>query len=178
MKKEKQVKAYQRKTASGKTVVVKAHTAKYDAAEDKAKKAALAKKGAGDEFAIRGIDVKDFKDWYLFDDWDYPQEEWPESVRQADSAIRRNLGGDKKAYDKFCAKIDDNWTPGGYVRMHSAYVVHKNKVAPPPIVIMSGDEGKPSKKTPAKKTPSKTEETPASKKKAPRKSKRKGCKTC
>ena len=47
MKKEKQVKSYQRRTKSGKVVTVKAHTAKYDAAE-KAKEAAK-KKGAGKE---------------------------------------------------------------------------------------------------------------------------------
>lgn len=50
MKKEKQVKTYQRKTKSGKITTVKAHTAKYDAAEDMAKKAILARKGAGEEF--------------------------------------------------------------------------------------------------------------------------------
>lgn len=47
MKKEKQVKSYQRRTKSGKMITVRAHTAKYDAAE-KAKEAAK-KKGAGDE---------------------------------------------------------------------------------------------------------------------------------
>lgn len=47
MKKEKQIKSYQRKTKSGKTVTVKSHTAKYDATE-KAREAAK-KKGAGEE---------------------------------------------------------------------------------------------------------------------------------
>jgi len=47
MKKEKQIKSYQRKTKSGKMVTVKSHTAKYDAAE-KAREAAK-KKGAGEE---------------------------------------------------------------------------------------------------------------------------------
>lgn len=51
MKKEKQIKAYTRRTKSGKMVAVKAHTAKYDAA-DMAKEA-LKKKGAGDEFEQR-----------------------------------------------------------------------------------------------------------------------------
>lgn len=54
MKKEKQVKSYQRRTKSGKVVTVRAHTAKYDAAE-KAKEAAK-KKGAGDEIGkVKGI---------------------------------------------------------------------------------------------------------------------------
>lgn len=51
MKKEKQIKSYQRKTKSGKMVTVKAHTAKYDAAE-KAREAAR-KKGAGKELEER-----------------------------------------------------------------------------------------------------------------------------
>lgn len=51
MKKEKKVRAYQRRTKSGKTVTVRAHTASYEAAE-KAKEAAK-KKGAGDEIAER-----------------------------------------------------------------------------------------------------------------------------
>lgn len=51
MKKEKKVRTYQRRTKSGKTVTVRAHTASYEAAE-KAKEAAK-KKGAGDEIAER-----------------------------------------------------------------------------------------------------------------------------
>ena len=51
MQKEKKIKTYQRRTKSGKMVTVKAHTAKYDAAE-KAKEMAK-KKGAGDELDYR-----------------------------------------------------------------------------------------------------------------------------
>lgn len=51
MKKEKKVRTYQRRTKSGKLVTVKAHTAKYDAAE-RAKELAK-KKGAGDELEER-----------------------------------------------------------------------------------------------------------------------------
>lgn len=47
MKKEKKIKTYQRKTKSGKMVTVKAHTAKYDAAEKQ--KETAKKKGAGTE---------------------------------------------------------------------------------------------------------------------------------
>lgn len=50
MKKEKQVKSYQRRTKSGKVVTVKAHTAKYDAAD---KKEMTKKKGAGEELEER-----------------------------------------------------------------------------------------------------------------------------
>lgn len=48
MQKEKQVKSYTRRTKSGKTITVRAHTAKYDAAEE-VKKAFAKKKGAGEE---------------------------------------------------------------------------------------------------------------------------------
>lgn len=51
MKKEKQIRTYQRRTKSGKMVTVRAHTAKYDAA-DKAKEMAT-KKGAGKELEDR-----------------------------------------------------------------------------------------------------------------------------
>lgn len=51
MKKEKKVRTYQRRTKSGKLVTVKAHTAKYDAAE-RVKELAK-KKGAGDELEER-----------------------------------------------------------------------------------------------------------------------------
>lgn len=51
MKKEKKIRTYQRRTKSGKLVTVKAHTAKYDAAEHARE---LAKrKGAGDELEER-----------------------------------------------------------------------------------------------------------------------------
>ena len=51
MKKEKQIRTHQRRTKSGKMVTVRAHTAKYDAA-DKAKEMAT-KKGAGKELENR-----------------------------------------------------------------------------------------------------------------------------
>lgn len=51
MKKEKQVKSYQRRTKSGKMVTVRAHTATYDAAE--AAKEAAKKVGAGKELEER-----------------------------------------------------------------------------------------------------------------------------
>ena len=50
MKVEKKVRTYTRRTKSGKTVTVKAHTAKYEAAD---KKDAAKKKGAGKELEER-----------------------------------------------------------------------------------------------------------------------------
>lgn len=52
MKKEKQVRSYKRRTKSGKIVTVKAHTAKYEAADEKAKEVSK-KPGAGKELAER-----------------------------------------------------------------------------------------------------------------------------
>lgn len=52
MKKEKQVRSYKRRTKSGKTVTVKAHTAKYEAADEKAKEVSK-KPGAGKELEER-----------------------------------------------------------------------------------------------------------------------------
>lgn len=60
MKKEKKVRTYQRRTKSGKTVTVRAHTASYEAAE-KAKEAAK-KKGAGEELSSK---VKKGEEWKL-----------------------------------------------------------------------------------------------------------------
>ena len=71
MKKEKKIKAHTRRTKSGKTITVKAHTAKYDAA-DELKKAAK-KKGAGDELEKRRVIGE------------YPKNyEWIEDIPDAD----------------------------------------------------------------------------------------------
>lgn len=56
MKKEKQIKSYTRRTKSGKTVTVRAHSAKYDAA-DELVKSLLKKKGSGKEFEL-AVDTK------------------------------------------------------------------------------------------------------------------------
>lgn len=60
MKKEKKVRTYQRRTKSGKTITVRAHTASYEAAE-KAKEAAK-KEGAGEELSSK---VKKGEEWKL-----------------------------------------------------------------------------------------------------------------
>lgn len=52
MKKEKQVRSYKRRTKSGKIITVKAHTAKYEAADEKAKEVSK-KPGAGKELEER-----------------------------------------------------------------------------------------------------------------------------
>lgn len=65
MKKEKIIKTHTRKTKSGKTVTVRQHTAKYDAAEE-AKQ--LAKKiGAGKELEKKKKWVMDETERYIMD---------------------------------------------------------------------------------------------------------------
>lgn len=129
MKKEKQVKAYTRKTKSGKTVVVKAHTAKYDAAEEK-KREPRKRKGAGQEFDIyrgaAGTNPFHYRDWYNFNEWDTPEEQWPVSVREADAQIKRNLKT-KEAYDRYCEHVDKNWKEYGYVSYHPIHLVKSKK---------------------------------------------------
>ena len=136
MKKEKQVRTYQRKTKSGKVVVVRAHKAKYDAAED-LKKSITKKKGSGLEMESLknegvenpfGVEMDDFKEWYAFNDWDTPKKEWPVAVRRVDKALLSGMG--KKSYDDFCAKVDESWTARGYRRaMKDLSALSKSPVA-------------------------------------------------
>ena len=116
MKKEKQVKTYQRKTKSGKTTTVKAHTAKYDAA-DMAKEA-LKKAGAGKEFEKKKankIDVsseispEDFKAWYHWDTDDDPKNE---GALKAEKQLKKKLG--TKGYKEFFDKATDSYSARGH----------------------------------------------------------------
>ena len=64
MKKEIQVRAYTRKTKSGKTITVKAHSANRDSAEDVAKEALQSKKGSGKELMSKRTTKKEPEiDW-------------------------------------------------------------------------------------------------------------------
>ena len=118
MKKEKTVRAYQRRTKSGKVVTVRQHTAKYDAAEDLAKK-----KGAGDELMEKreslvkeaepakeddlGFTAEEFKEWYHGTGSD--------ADMKVAEALRVKLG--KKGYRKFEDEAIDNYTPRGHTKM-------------------------------------------------------------
>lgn len=88
MKKEKKVRTYQRRTKSGKTITVRAHTASYEAA-DKAKEAAK-KKGAGDEFSSK---VKKGEEWKL------PMNEFLEKLKE-ERAKKREDEKPKKVEDE------------------------------------------------------------------------------
>lgn len=86
MKKEKKVRTYQRRTKSGKTITVRAHTASYEAAE-KAKEAAK-KKGAGDELSSK---VKKGEEWKL------PMDEFLKKLKE------------ERAEKKWNDEVDKSW---------------------------------------------------------------------
>lgn len=105
MKAEKKVRTYTRRTKSGKTVTVKAHTAKYDAAD---KKRISKKEGAGEE--IEGLKDKkkatdfevgfdDFKEWY--------NETGSKGDKRVAKALHKQLGS--SGYQKFRNFVDDNY---------------------------------------------------------------------
>lgn len=131
MKKQVNVKAYKRRTKSGKIVTVKAHTAKRDVD-------ATQKPGAGDEYIINASGVKtsldnipynvqtfsdeDFKEWYKFNEWDTPRSKWPKAVREVDDRLKQSMT--KKNYDKYCAMVDESWSARGSMkalRQYSSY---------------------------------------------------------
>lgn len=86
MKKEKKVRTYQRRTKSGKTITVRAHTASYEAAE-KSKEAAK-KKGAGDELSSK---VKKGEEWKL------PMDEFLKKLKE------------ERAEKKWNDEVDKSW---------------------------------------------------------------------
>lgn len=87
MKKEKKVRTYQRRTKSGKTITVRAHTASYEAAE-KAKEAAK-KKGAGDEISERKKK-----------NWELPMDEFLKKMKEERLQKRDDEEETKKVEDK------------------------------------------------------------------------------
>lgn len=110
MKKEKKIKAHTRRTKSGKTITVKAHTAKYDAAEE-LKKAAK-KKGAGDELASlktpnsyeqHGFTKEEFAEWY--------EGTGSEADKKVSKALRKAMGS--KAYNDLSDSAADSYKAGG-----------------------------------------------------------------
>lgn len=119
MKVEKKVRTYTRKSKTGKMVVVKAHTAKYEAAKEKPKK------GSGKEIKelmgkkktpivekpepeLEAPFTKDeFKEWY----------EGTGSVadKKVAKALRKQLG--RSGYRKFEDEAIDNYSPRGHLSM-------------------------------------------------------------
>lgn len=96
MKKEKQVRSYKRRTKSGKVVTVKAHTAKYDAAE-KAKEVAK-EKGAGKELEAKRNKMPNPNlpmNEYL-DEWKKRQQAIREEVTEEDSTKKSSEKKEKE----------------------------------------------------------------------------------
>lgn len=115
MQKTKTVRAHKRKTKSGKTVTVKQHTAKYDAAEA-ARKAFLKDSRAGSEYAsikdmpTHGISADDFKEWYH---WDLDDDPNNEAALRVKEALVKKLG--KKGYQDYEDKMTDSYTRRGHL---------------------------------------------------------------
>lgn len=117
MKKEKQVKAYQRRSKTGKIVTVKAHKAKYDAADDI--KATIKKGGAGEELLHRkeeqpqlevaGITPEDYEVWY---EWDQAGEPDNPTAIKVENALIQKMG--KRAYKRLFNDIFDTYKEGNF----------------------------------------------------------------
>lgn len=123
MQKEKKVRAYTRKSKSGKTVQVKAHTQKYDAAEE-ARRAFASKKGAGEELSKvkkvkevpaddtdLGFSEADFKAWYHWDMEDDPKN--PQALKVKKALIAK-MG--RSAYSKYEDQMTDSYTARGHLK--------------------------------------------------------------
>lgn len=121
MKKEKTVKTHQRRTKSGKVIVVKEHKAKYDAAEE-LKKAMSKAVGAGGELealknkkpVAQEEDEKSPYDEYGFTKDEF--KEWYEGTgskadKKVEKALRKALG--RKAYTELNDQAADSYKKGG-----------------------------------------------------------------
>lgn len=122
MQAEKKVKSYTRRTKSGKTVTVKAHTARYKAAD---KKEATKGKGSGKEIEEL-MDKKktpivkkpetpftkeEFKEWY--------EGTGSAADKKVAKALRKQLG--RSGYRKFEDEAIDNYTPRGHSKMFKRF---------------------------------------------------------
>lgn len=129
MKKEKQIRSYTRRAKSGKTVTVRAHSAKYDAADDLVK-SLLKKKGSGKEFELavdtKGVDKlvnemadsgrltvpvskEEFRAWY----------HEPDSIagKAAGKKLRSVLGS--KEYKKLDETASSGYSTKGHSKLYS-----------------------------------------------------------
>lgn len=131
MQKEKQVKSYQRRTKSGKVVSVKAHTAKYTAAEEKAKESARSKKGSGEELeklkgakALSekdlGFSMEEFAEWY--------NGTGSEVDKRVEKVLKKHLG--KDGYKELNNYAADNYKRGGHKSMFKNLGDHFDRLKP------------------------------------------------
>lgn len=115
MQKTKTVRAHKRKTAKGKTVTVKQHTAKYDAAAE-ARRAFLSDSRAGSELqALRerptthGISAEDYQEWYHWDTEADPQN--PAALRVREALVRKMGPEGYRAYEE---KMTNSYSKKGH----------------------------------------------------------------
>lgn len=148
MQKEKQVKSYTRRTKSGKTVVVHAYKAKYDAAEEM-KKALAKKSGAGKELikkqqaatdAPLGFSAEEFKQWYHWDLVDDPKNK---AALKVEKALKKSMG--TKVYKKFFDEVTDGYSARGHNKALKS--LESSLSTPKKETSTKGQKGEPSKKT-------------------------------
>ena len=163
MQKEKSVKSYTRRTKSGKTVVVHAYKAKYDAAEE-IRKALAKKEGAGKELANRkkqveqpipdnklGFSAEEFKAWYHWDMVDDPKNK---AALKVEKALKKSMG--VKAYNKFLDDMTDGYSARGH---NKAFKGLESSLSSQKKETSKGQKGEPSKKTGNTDKPTSAKET-------------------
>ena len=135
MKKEKQIKTHQRRTKGGKTVIVRAHKAKYDAAEELKKMSK--KKGAGDELESRKSKVEDvspdlgftdaeYKEWYH---WDQEGDPKNKTALKVEKALIAKMG--KRAYNKYFNDLSDSYSARGHSKAFKSLVAEHTETPTP-----------------------------------------------
>ena len=121
MKKEKIIKTHTRRTKSGKTVTVRQHRAKYDAAEE-AKQ--LAKKiGAGKEFEgkkgklqdIEALTPDEYKAWYH---WDAAGDPKNKTALAVEKKLRAKMG--RSGYNKYFDEMTNSYSSRGHLKAYKA----------------------------------------------------------
>lgn len=121
MKKEKTIKTHTRRTKSGKTVTVRQHRAKYDAAEE-AKQ--LAKKiGAGKEFEgkkgklkdIEALTPDEYKAWYH---WDAAGDPKNKTALAVEKKLRAKMG--RSEYNKYFDEVTNSYSSRGHLKAYKA----------------------------------------------------------
>lgn len=136
MKKEKQIKSYTRRTKSGKTVTVRAHSAKYDAADDLVK-SLLKKKGSGKEFELAvdklvnemadsgrpivPVSKEEFRAWY----------HEPDSIagKAVGKKLRSVLGS--KEYKKLDETASSGYSTKGHSKLYGTLEIGRKPVYSP-----------------------------------------------
>lgn len=124
MKKEVKVKTHTRRTKSGKTVTVRAHTAKHEIAT---------KENSGREFRERlhrediPFTLNDYKQWYH---WDQENDPDNEVALRVEKMLIRQMG--KRKYNKYFDELTEGYSPRGHIKMYRELVPAKTETTPKP----------------------------------------------